>query len=126
MENSCPCGLLEIRAQVYAWDISVRGCHFDQTHGFFNGTHCFFAVDGQEWNPVSVEFYPPEGKLYQDWTLATAMSPLKVLHHGFGSYLAQNYDELIDHPIEMGKHEVLAFKAAGVPHQIVLTGKYDF
>lgn len=108
-----------VSAKIYAWDISVRGCHLDQTHGFFNGTHCFFTVNGFEDKPCSVEFFPPEGK---NWELATAMTPLKVGHHGFGKYSAENYDELIDHPIEMGNFEVIEFKPSGVVHRIVLTG----
>ena len=30
-----------IRYQVYAWDLSVRGAHFDESHAFFNGTSVF-------------------------------------------------------------------------------------
>lgn len=117
-----PGAKLSVTAKIYAWDISVRGCHLDQTHGFFNGTHCFLTVKGQENQPCSVEFFPPEGKHYHDWHLATAMTPLKTHRNGFGSYQAENYDELIDHPIEMGEHLVLEFKPSAVPHKIVLTG----
>ena len=31
-------GPLVLTYQVYAWDLSVRAAHLDQTHGFFNGT----------------------------------------------------------------------------------------
>lgn len=119
-----PAGSLEITLKVYAWDISVRGCHFDQTHGFFNGTHGFLMVEGQDNQPCSLEVLPPDGKIYHDWRMATAMKPLKVHRSGFGLYEAENYDELIDHPIEMGTFEVIDFKPAGVPHLIVLSGQY--
>ncbi|MGI4846974.1 MAG: M61 family metallopeptidase, partial [Janthinobacterium lividum] len=42
---------------------------------------------------------------------------------GFGTYQAANYDELIDHPVEMGNFALATFKAHGVPHDIVITGK---
>jgi predicted metalloprotease with PDZ domain len=113
---------LVITAEIYAWDISVRGCHLDQTHGFFNGTHAFFAVDGLEHAPCTVEFHPPEGKSFHAWELATAMEPHDVKSNGFGAYSAQNYDELIDHPVEMGLFESIDFKSEGVPHRIVITG----
>jgi predicted metalloprotease with PDZ domain len=117
-----PAARVEITATIYAWDISVRGCHLDQTHGFFNGTHCFLAVEGQENNPCSVSFHPPEGKEYHDWKLATAMTESNTHRNGFGSYQAENYDELIDHPIEMGTFEEIEFKAKGVLHRMVITG----
>lgn len=113
-----PAATVEITAKIYAWDISVRGCHLDQTHGFFNGTHCFFIVEGQETQPCSVEFVSPNS----DWHLATAMTPLKVNRHDFGSYQAENYDELIDHPIEMGVFETIEFKPNKIPHKIAITG----
>jgi len=41
-------GPLTLHYQVYAWDLSVRAAHLDQTHGFFNGTSVFLQVLGQE------------------------------------------------------------------------------
>ena len=43
--------------------------------------------------------------------------------YGFGSYRAADYDELIDHPVEMGEFALATFKACGVPHDIVVTGR---
>ena len=41
-------GAVIITYEIYAWDMSVRTAHLDQTHGYFNGTSVFFAVEGQE------------------------------------------------------------------------------
>ena len=41
-------GPLSVHYEVYAWDLSVRAAHLDQTHGFFNGTSVFLRVQGQE------------------------------------------------------------------------------
>lgn len=118
----CLPGKVSVTAKIYAWDISVRGCHFDQTHGFFNGTHCFFAIQDQEDSACTVDFHSPEDKNQKDWKLATAMTPVKTDRKGFGTYEAANYDELIDHPFEMGLHEEIEFKAHGVPHRMAITG----
>lgn len=120
-----PPAKLVVTAKIYGWDISVRGCHFDQTHGFFNGTHAFFAVKGQENAPCTVEITAPEAKTYQDWTLATGMTPVKIDKKGFGLYSAQNYDELIDHPFEMSELDVIDFKPEGIPHKLALTGQIE-
>ena len=46
--RAAPCaGPLVLTYQVYAWDLSVRAAHLDQTHGFFNGTSVFLQVQGQ-------------------------------------------------------------------------------
>src|SRR5699024_1638477 len=53
-----PCegpGPLSIRYVVYAWDLSVRGAHFDESHAFLNGTSIFLGVKGQTHYPCLVE-----------------------------------------------------------------------
>lgn len=42
----------------------------------------------------------------------------------FGTYETANYDELIDHPVEMGTFELTTFKACGVQHDIAITGRH--
>ena len=37
--------------------------------------------------------------------------------------VAANYDELIDHPVEIGDFALGTFKAHGVQHDIVITGR---
>ncbi|MBY6185180.1 PDZ domain-containing protein [Marinobacter hydrocarbonoclasticus] len=117
-------GEVELHYQVYAWDLSVRGAHLDQTHGFFNGSSTFLAVVGQEQQPVSVTLLAPEGEPYRNWRVATAMREAGAERYGFGDYAADNYDELIDHPVEMGEFTLATFEAGGVPHDLVLTGRH--
>ena len=38
---------------------------------------------------------------------------------------AQDYDELLDHPVEIGEFESVEFEAAGVPHQLVVAGRFE-
>lgn len=120
-----PCaGPLTLTYEVYAWDLSVRTAHLDTTHAFFNGTSVFLRVHGKEDKRCSVDILPPEGDSYADWRVATAMSPLKAELYGFGLYQAENYDELVDHPVEMGTFTLATFKAGGIPHDIVITGQH--
>jgi predicted metalloprotease with PDZ domain len=56
------------------------------------------------------------------WQVATGLAPLKVDARGFGLYLAQDYDELADCPVEMGVFWSGSFKAGGVPHRFVVSG----
>jgi predicted metalloprotease with PDZ domain len=116
-------GPLVLSYEVYAWDLSVRAAHLDQTHGFFNGTSVFLRVLGQESGPHEVDIRRPEGAAYAGWRVATALPELDAERHGFGSYVAQDYDELIDHPVELGEFALASFNAHGIQHDVVITGR---
>ena len=115
-------GPLRLRYRVYAWDASVRAAHLDETHGFFNGTSVFLRIDGQADAPIDVELAPPVGRAFRDWRVATTLPEHGASRYGFGTYRADDYDALIDHPVEMGRFRLERFVAAGVPHEIAYTG----
>lgn len=120
---------LVVEAQIYAWDLSVRCAHLDETHGFFNGTQMFLMVEGREHSPHRVEILRPEGAAFAKWKLATtlpAAGKRSVDKAGFGLREAPDYDTLIDHPVEMGEWQSVKFEAAGVPHEMVITGRARF
>lgn len=116
-------GPLTLHYEVYAWDLSVRAAHLDQTHGFFNGTSVFLRAAGHEGLPHQVDIQRPLEPAAKGWRVATAMRELGARRYGFGTYIAADYDELIDHPVEMGEFELASFNAYGVPHDIVITGR---
>jgi predicted metalloprotease with PDZ domain len=123
--QASPCdGPLTIHYTVYAWDLSVRTAHFDQTHAYFNGTSLFLRVHGQDERPCSLELQPPKGDAYQGWRVATTMPLNGARLWGFGGYQAADYDELIDHPVEMGDFTLIEFDAKGTPHAMAITGKH--
>jgi predicted metalloprotease with PDZ domain len=116
-------GPLTLHYEVYAWDLSVRAAHLDQTHGFFNGTSVFLRAIGQEGQRHLVDIQRPQDQACAGWRVATALSEKGARRYGFGTYVAANYDELIDHPVEMGDFALATFKAHGVPHDVVITGR---
>ena len=117
-------GSLTVSFDVYAWDLSVRGAHLDTGHGFFNGACVFLRVLGREAAPCELEIVRPMGARYRNWRVATAMPRKGAKPYGFGAYVASDYDELIDHPVEMGEFTLASFRAGGVPHDIVITGRH--
>lgn len=116
-------GALTLHYEVYAWDLSVRAAHLDQTHGFFNGTSVYLRVLGQDEVAHVVDIQRPADPAAAGWRVATALPELKAKRYGFGTYVAANYDELIDHPVELGDFALATFKAHGVPHDIVISGR---
>ncbi len=116
-------GELEIGYLVYAFDTSVRAAFLDGERGFFNGTSLFLAAVGHENEPHQVSLRGlPSG-----WQVATALPALKIDSRGQGQYVASDYDELVDNPVELGKFWRGSFTAHGVPHQLVVSGAWpDF
>jgi predicted metalloprotease with PDZ domain len=117
-------GPITLRYEVYGWDMSVRAAHLDDTVGFFNGTSVFLAVEGQADAPCVVDIQAPQGAAYRNWRVATALAEARgTKRYGFGEYQAQNYDELIDHPVTLGEFALGTFSAHGVKHDIVISGR---
>ncbi len=117
-------GPVTLEYEIYAYDLSVRGAYLDTLRGFFNGACVFLAVSGQEQNPCSVDIQAPEDKQFKNWRVATAMETYGASRYGFGVYHAKDYDELIDHPVEMSEFDLIEFKVLGVPHEMILAGKH--
>jgi len=106
--------------EVYAFDNSVRTAWLDTQRGFFNGTSLCLRVHGQEHAVHSLEVVAP--RTMPHWEAATGLLPHRSGKRGFGTYLAADYDELIDCPVEMGPLWSAEFRAGGVPHRIVVAG----
>ena len=117
---------LTVIAEIYAFDLTARGVFLDTTHGFFDGACVFPAVVGQEGLECHLEIAPPPISVAGDWRVATSMRALDAEQYDFGSYVAANYAELIDHPCEMGNIHIGEFEAAGIPHAIAVSGEMHF
>lgn len=116
-------GEVRVCCDIYAWDLSVRAAHLDEHHGFFNGSALFLQpldVDCA----FAVEIIRPEGERYKNWRVATTLPSAGAAAYGFGRYKAADYDELIDHPVELGEFSLYEFNAA-VEHAIAITGKHS-
>ncbi len=109
---------LVLTYEVYAFDASVRAAWLDAQRGFFNGTSLCLRVQGQEKRPHAIEVVSP----LPQWEAATGLTAHKVDRRGFGTYLADDYDELVDCPFELGTFWSAEFKAGGVPHRFVVAG----
>jgi predicted metalloprotease with PDZ domain len=100
---------------VYAFDTSVRAAFLDASRGFFNGTSLCLRVEGREAEPHAIAL----GEMPRGWQAATSMPA-----HTRGGFVAADYDELVDHPFEIGAFWRGAFTAHGVAHEIVVSGAW--
>jgi len=113
---------LVVEYQVYAWDLSVRSAHFDMTHAFFNGTSLFLMPHGFENVPCIVDIKQCSDSKYSAWKTTTSLTKKEVDTSGFGLYQATNYDDLIDHPVEIGTQSEFEFSVENTTHKMALTG----
>lgn len=120
-----PCaGPLTLEYRVYAFDESVRKAFLDTRRGFFNASSLCYCPAGCEAAAIELEILPPQDPACADWRLATTLEPLQLDARGYGLYRAADYEELIDHPVEMGAYARLDFEVDGIPHALVLSGRH--
>ena len=115
-------GELRVELTVHAYDLSVRGAYFDRSRAFFNGTSLLLLPEGRDQEPLALTIERPGHT--DRWRVTTAMTADATDAAGFGRYRAENYDELIDHPFEIGGHAVVDFEAAGVAHRLAVSGRF--
>jgi len=123
-------GALVITYFVYAFDASVRTAWLSDDRGFFNATSLCLAVDGRTAEPQRVELY----RLPAGWDVATALPRLDAPARPRGAkpaapartqqFEATDYDELADHPFELGPFWRGEFTACGVDHEFVVAGAW--
>ena len=100
--------------RVYAHELSPRHNHLDGTHGFFNCVATCLYPDGRLDEPVALAVDAPEG-----WNVFCG---LKRRPGDGARYVARNFDELFDTPVEMGPHRWFDFEVRGIPHRFVTWG----
>ena len=118
LARSTDSGVLMVSYLVYAFDTSVRAAFLDGDRGFFNGTGVCLRVEGSEALAHRIELLDlPAG-----WQVGTALRAVEVDAAGCGMYEASDYDELVDHPVELGRFWRGRFTAGGVPHDYIVAG----
>ena len=118
--DAAPGKPLVLTYAVYALDNSVRTAWLDASRGFFNGTSLCLQVAGQETLPHTLELVSTRATAA--WHVATGLPTVATDTRGFGSYVADDYDALVDHPFELGHFWSGEFKTCGVPHRFVVAG----
>jgi predicted metalloprotease with PDZ domain len=113
---------LTLHYQVHAHDDSVRTAWLTTQRGFFNGTSLCLQVEGQADVPHQLELVAESFNTHKSWQVATGLTPVKTDRQGFGTYVAADYDELVDCPVEMGAFWSGSFKACGIEHRFVVAG----
>ena len=115
----------------YAFDASVRTAWLTDDRGFFNTTSLCLAVEGRTAEAHRVELV----KLPPGWDVATGMTRVDAGARSAKAVKAAkpartqtfesaDYDELADHPFELGPFWRGQFTSGGVVHEFVVSGAW--
>lgn len=110
---------IKISYLVYAYEMSVRTSFIDASHAYFNGSSLFMYVDELKNQPTSLSINP-----YKDWKKVS--TSLKKMNTKEFKYEADNFDILVDSPVEIGNHETFSFTAANTTHNVAMYGKGNY
>jgi len=106
-------GPVSVSYQVYANTLRYRVAHIDPTHAFLDASGVFMFAPAYRDQPVSVQLTVPK-----DWRSRSGMT-----RTGFHQFRADNYDQLVDSPIESGLHQFLSFQVDDKTYEIVIWGE---
>lgn len=106
-----------LRYRVYGREMSVRTNWIDESFAMLNGAPTFLSLVGELSRPHRVRLTLPEF-----W--ARSVTGLSEDPSGVSNtYLAPDYDTLVDSPILVGNPEVYRFEVDGTPHYLANIGE---
>jgi len=103
---------ITITYAILATELTVRTCHLNGDHGFLALAAVVLQVEGERWSPHQLELLlPPHWQPFVPLPRETD-----------GRWLARDYDQLVDSPVEVGPHPCHSFTVRDVPHRWVTWG----
>jgi predicted metalloprotease with PDZ domain len=108
---------ISVSYRMFANELTVRTNHLDATHGYFNPAALCFYVPGHEHRPIEIMIVPPD----PNWQVTTPLPAISPY-----TFLAQDFDTLVDSPFEIGTQQVHDFTVLDKPHQLVVWGEGNF
>jgi predicted metalloprotease with PDZ domain len=112
-----------LKYEVYAFELSVRTSFLDETHGFVSGPSMFMYLDGHKETGGEL-LVQPHASFKRISTGLTQKSDVKQGNNQ--TFTFENYDQLVDCPIEIGNQYEFDFEAAGVKHTVAMYGEGNF
>lgn len=109
-------GELTVSYQIYANQLGTRTRHIDDSHAYIDATGVFMYEPKHRDQDVSVKLNVPEG-----WKSYSGMERKGAQH-----FVADNYDVLVDSPIETGISQLLEFSQDNKDYQLVIWGEGNY
>ncbi|KPZ67515.1 M61 glycyl aminopeptidase [Shewanella sp. P1-14-1] len=108
---------VNVSYQLYANDLGTRVRHIDESHAYLDASGVFMYSPEFRQDKVKVSMMVPK-----DWQSYSGMESGRSKH----SFVADNYDVLIDSPIETGVNTHYSFEADGRDYEVVFWGEGNY
>jgi len=113
---------IQVKYEVYAFELSVRTPFLDLTHGFVSGSGVFMYTEKSKNQSGNVTIFP-----HESFKRISTSLPGDHGYTGLGQrFQFENYDQLVDCPMEIGNQEIFEFTAAGVLHTVAMYGEANY
>ena len=113
-----------VKYEVYAFELSVRTSFLDLSHGFVSGSGVFMYAESYQNNKGTLDIYPHSTFAKITTALPKSLIPEKI--GGVEKFTFEDYDQLVDCPIEIGNQVVFDFMASGVKHTVAMYGEGNY
>ena len=108
---------VEISYQVYANQLGERTRHIDDSHAFIDASTVVMYNDAVRYQQHKISLNVPE-----KWQSVSGLESGVKSHQ----FIAENYDVLVDSPIETGINERHQFIVEGLNYELVIWGKGNY
>ena len=106
---------VRVRYTIYANQKSPFSSELNEEHAFFNSANLLLLWKQKRDLAVTLEIEPPRG-----WTIATSLPPTAREN----LFQADNYDHLVDSPVDVGILDRHSFTVRGVPVYVIVDGAH--
>jgi len=96
---------------VYAFEYTVDTSYIDADHAVINGASVFVYIEGAATEPFTLRLRKPH-----EWGRVTTSLETAGSTPDEFAFRVQNFDTLVDSPIQIGNQRVHEFSVRGVPH----------
>ncbi|MDG1347012.1 MAG: hypothetical protein P8P77_05295 [Crocinitomicaceae bacterium] len=110
-----------VKYEVYAFELSVRTSFLDLTHGYVSGSGVLMYLEGHKAVKGCLDVIPHAS--FSKITTALPFCTENLATDGGTRFKFNDYDQLVDCPIEIGNQEIFDFTAAGVKHTVAVYGR---
>jgi len=113
---------IQVKYEVYSFEVSVRTPFLDLSHGFVSGSGVFMYTEKTKNQAGLVTVFP-----HESFKRISTSLPVDNGYKGSGQrFTFENYDQLVDCPMEIGNQEIFEFSAAGVLHTVAMYGDANY
>jgi predicted metalloprotease with PDZ domain len=100
---------IEVNYRVYAFELTVRTAHLDDSHGYANGACVFMFIPQLMTSKSLLKIIP-----HQSFEKVSVALPEIVKN----TFEVKDFDTMVDSPIEVGNQDIIEFETMGVKHTI--------